>query len=126
MSYETTLGSSVSEVGRFQLGILSFNRAFNSEFIKDCNVPDGTQLRPNVKFEKMWMLKNTGKLEWSHETFPVKLICVSGNIFVLNDNHVDVKNTAQNEIATVSVNLMTPSKPGGLIVFLFLALPKAA
>lgn len=91
---------------------LELSGAFNSEFIKDCNVPDGTQLRPHVKFEKMWMLKNTGKLEWSHETFPVKLTCVSGNIFVLNDNHVDVKNTVSSEIATVSVNLMTPSKPG--------------
>ncbi len=61
---------------------------------------------------KTWLIQNTGKLEWNL-TFPVKLICIAGNIIINSENQsVDVANTKVNETASISVELMAPSNPG--------------
>jgi hypothetical protein len=61
---------------------------------------------------KTWLIQNTGKLQWNF-TFPVKLICIAGNIIINSENQsVDVANTKVNETASISVELMAPSNPG--------------
>jgi len=97
--------------------------AFSAVFIKDCTMPDGTRCEPNMKFQKTWLLKNTGKLDWSQTvdeknggqkglSFPVRLFCIGGNIFPLNGDHVEVEKTSVNETASISVDLLAPSVPG--------------
>jgi Ig-like domain from next to BRCA1 gene len=36
-----------------------------AEFIKDVNIPDGTEIEPNKTFTKTWRLKNIGACSWS-------------------------------------------------------------
>jgi hypothetical protein len=85
--------------------------AFCATFVKDHNMPDGSKCEPNMKFVKTWLIQNTGKLEWSPESFPVKLICIAGNISSENQ-FVDVAKTKINETSSISVELVAPSDPG--------------
>lgn len=75
-------------------------------------MPDGTQCEPNKKFNKTWLIKNTGKLEWN-ESFPVKLVCIAGNIITADGSeYVDVAATKLNETSSISVELVAPSVSG--------------
>lgn len=76
-------------------------------------MPDGSRCDPNVKFQKTWLIKNTGKLDWNSNEFQVKLVCVAGNINMVNDcESVNVENTKMGETASVSVELQSGSKSG--------------
>lgn len=90
--------------------------AFNAEFIKDETMPDGSQCDPGVKFEKCWIVKNTGKLDWSEANCGdggVKLVCIAGNILPENDIEcVDVNETRVGDVARISVALIAPPTPG--------------
>jgi hypothetical protein len=37
---------------------------FNSKYISDVTIPDGTVLKPNEKFTKVWRIQNTGTCNW--------------------------------------------------------------
>jgi len=37
---------------------------FNSQFVADLTIPDGTVLQPGEKFNKIWQVKNTGTCRW--------------------------------------------------------------
>jgi hypothetical protein len=37
---------------------------FNSKFVADVTVPDGTVLQPGEKFRKVWRIQNTGTCKW--------------------------------------------------------------
>jgi hypothetical protein len=84
-----------------------------AEFIKDQNMPDGTKCDPNVKFQKTWLIKNVGKLNWTDDKFPVKLVCIAGNIMPEgNVDCVNVMETRLNQTASVSVELIAPPVEG--------------
>ena len=85
--------------------------AFWAEFVKDCNMPDGTKCLPNTKFQKEWLIKNNGKLNWDEKQFPVKLICIGGTI-VNSQPFVHVSTTRVNETTSISVDLVAPEYPG--------------
>lgn len=87
--------------------------AFMAEFIKDQNMPDGSKCDPGVKFEKTWLIKNAGKLEWCDNKFPVKLVCIAGNILTEDDvDCVDVPETGVEQTASISVALVAPPIEG--------------
>ena len=75
-------------------------------------MPDGSQCGPNLKFTKKWLIQNTGKLAWSDDNFPVKLVCVAGNISTLNQDIVNVFEAPVDSTIEVAVNLVSPSQPG--------------
>lgn len=90
---------------------LQSTNAFMAEFVKDFNLPDGSTCEPNEKLHKIWVIKNTGKLDWPFEDYPVKLVNVNGNIKDETDS-VLVNSTKINETAVISVELIAPSEPG--------------
>jgi hypothetical protein len=84
-----------------------------AEFIKDQNMPDGSKCDPGVKFQKTWLIKNSGKLEWCDNKFPVKLVCIAGNILTEDDvDCVDVPETGVEQTASISVALVAPPIEG--------------
>lgn len=88
-------------------------RALNAEFLKDYNIPDGYRCEPKTKFIKTWLMKNTGKVEWNSEQYPVKLVCIGGNINTANQiDQILVPHTKVNETASISVDLVAPQEPG--------------
>lgn len=92
---------------------LQFSGAFNAEFVTDINMVDGTKCPPNRKFQKQWLIKNTGKLAWDNsDKFQVQLVCIGGNISTLNEERVNVSATEVNATVQVNVNLVTPAVPG--------------
>lgn len=98
---------------------LELTGAFQAEFVTDINIPDGTKCLPNHKFQKQWLIKNTGKLAWSNPTnpdtqFPAQLFCTGGNISTLSksDERVNIAYTKCDDQIQVSVNLVAPSEPG--------------
>lgn len=87
--------------------------AFGAEFIKDYNVPDGSRMEPNTKFKKTWLIRNTGKLAWNHEKFPVKLNCIAGDLKTVNgEDYVNIVDTSPQKDVIISVDLVSPSKTG--------------
>ncbi|RNA41609.1 hypothetical protein BpHYR1_003983 [Brachionus plicatilis] len=90
---------------------LQSTNAFMAEFVKDYNLPDGSACEPNEKLHKIWVIKNTGKLDWPFGNYPVKLVNTNGDIKVETD-FVLVKNTRVNQTAVISVELIAPAKPG--------------
>ena len=74
-------------------------------------MPDGSECEPRMKFVKTWLIQNSGRLPWNSDTFPVKLICIAGNISSEN-KYVDVANTKISETASISVELVAPANPG--------------
>lgn len=91
---------------------LNLSGAFQANFLCDSNLPDGSQCGPNLKFTKKWLIQNTGKLAWSDDNFPVKLVCVAGNISTLNQDIVNVFEAPVDSTIEVAVNLVSPSQPG--------------
>ncbi|CAF0960237.1 unnamed protein product [Brachionus calyciflorus] len=90
---------------------LQSSQAFMAEFVKDCNLPDGSQCEPNVRLQKTWLIKNTGKIDWFSQGYQIKLININGNIRTECD-FVNVEDTKVNETVSVSVDLIAPNKPG--------------
>jgi hypothetical protein len=90
---------------------LQLTGALNALFVKDLTMPDGTKTLPGIKFQKKWLIKNTGKLAWSTESFPVRLVCIAGNITAQNE-FVNVEKTEQDCSTTISVELTAPLIPG--------------
>lgn len=45
---------------------------FNSKFVADVTIPDGTVMKPEEKFRKIWRIQNTGTCKWD-EGFGFKL-----------------------------------------------------
>lgn len=91
---------------------LQLTGALNAIFVKDLTMPDGTKCLPGIKFQKKWLIKNTGKLAWSNESFPVKLVCIAGNIPTQNGEFVTVENTEVDNSTIISVDLIAPIMPG--------------
>jgi hypothetical protein len=70
---------------------------------------------PNKHFQKEWQIKNTGKLAWSSNAFPVKLQCIGGTI--LNGMaFAGVPSTQVGETASISVDLVAPAYPGNYFI----------
>lgn len=94
---------------------LQLTGAFQAEFVTDVNMPDGTKCSANHRFQKQWLVKNTGKLAWTSydEKFPVQLICIGGNIATLsNEERVSIARTDIDATVQLNVNLKAPATPG--------------
>lgn len=92
---------------------LHLSGAFDAGFITDCTIPDGTVCEPSMRFKKIWMLANTGKLNWDQINFPIEVVCIAGNISLAEmDQPRLVEDTCVNRNAEVIVELIAPEKPG--------------
>ncbi len=76
-------------------------------------MPDGTKCKPNYRFQKQWLIKNTGKLAWAKidGSFPVQLVCMGGNIPTIK-NEENISFTELNGSTQVCVNMKSPDHVG--------------
>ncbi|KAL2101487.1 hypothetical protein ACEWY4_003248 [Coilia grayii] len=78
----------------------------------DENLPEGTRLRPGIKFIKYWKMKNTGRVCWNSDT---KLKFMWGNLAVGSGDRwreVPVPALQPGQVGVVSVALSAPSLEG--------------
>lgn len=79
-----------------------------AQFVKDVEVPDGTELAPGESFTKIWRLKNTGSCTWTEDT---ELIFVRGDD--MGDDHIGLPYTVRpGETVDAEVDLTAPTSTG--------------
>ena len=78
-----------------------------AQFIKDVNIPDGTEFKPNDTFTKTWRLKNIGVCTWSGYS----LVFDSGDAMG-GSATTPIGSVATNQEIEVSVNLKAPATDG--------------
>jgi hypothetical protein len=81
---------------------------YDSIFVSDITIPDGTEIVTGAPFTKTWRLKNNGCLPWENGTV---LIFVNGNQ-MSGPISVPVPATAVNGTQDISVSLKAPSTAG--------------
>jgi len=86
---------------------------FLARFVTDVTIPDGTPLSPNEQFFKVWKLRNEGQAAWPQGTM---LGHVGGDKLALADC-VTVEATLPGEEREVTVDMVTPSKPGRYVSY---------
>ena len=86
-----------------------------AQFVKDVTIPDGSVMKPGQKFTKTWRFKNVGAVSWGQG---VKYVFVGGKQKGFESHKmggpdaVDVANIAAGKTVDVSVDLVSPEKPG--------------
>ena len=79
-------------------------------FIKDVTIPDGTSIPINTEYEKIWRVKNTGKVVWKDRyltrmTAASSLVCAS-------PSRVPIPETLPGQTIDIAVTFKTPYLPG--------------
>jgi len=77
-----------------------------AQFVKDVNIPDGSQLAPGASFTKTWRLRNAGVCTWSGYT----LLFDSGDL--MGGIAETVGSVPPGQEVDVSVNFTAPSTAG--------------
>lgn len=81
-----------------------------SQFIADVTVPDGSLFAPDVRFTKVWRMKNTGICTW---TTDYDLVFSSGVAMTTKNTVVALPTSVKpGETVDISVELKTPLEPG--------------
>ena len=81
---------------------------FDSAFVTDVTIPDGTEIGAAEAFNKVWRLKNTGTCPWGSTTL---LNFIGGNRFSAQPTAA-VPATEPGATADIGVTLYAPSSPG--------------
>ncbi len=77
-----------------------------AQFVKDVNIPDGSQLAPGAAFTKTWRLSNAGVCTWSGYS----LIFDSGEL--MGGTAQTIGTVSPGQDVDVSVNFTAPTTPG--------------
>ncbi len=77
-----------------------------AQFVKDVNIPDGSQIAPGQSFKKTWRLRNAGVCTWSGYT----LVFDSGDLMGGVPEAIGTVSPGQE--VDVSVNFTAPTDPG--------------
>lgn len=80
-----------------------------AKFAADVTVPDGTLLRPNVAFTKVWRLQNTGSCTWNTD---YALVFVGGDTLGAKAWLPLPASVQPGEMIDLSVEMVTPKDPG--------------
>ena len=76
-------------------------------FIKDVNIPDGTEFEPNKTFTKTWLLKNIGTCTWGGYT----LVFDSGDAMG-GPASTPISSVAPGQEVNLSVDMKSPASDG--------------
>ncbi len=76
-----------------------------AQFVKDVNIPDGSQLSPGQSFKKTWRLRNAGVCTWSGYT----LVFDSGDL--MGGVPEGIGTVSPGQEVDVSVNFTAPTTP---------------
>lgn len=83
----------------------------SSKFISDVTIPDGTRVRVNSQFVKVWALKNVGKVAW-HNRFLARTNPTADADGCRVPDRVAIGDTPPDEQVMISVEVTAPSRPG--------------
>jgi len=81
---------------------------YDSEYIKDMNIPDGTVIAPGESFTKTWKFENTGNCTWDSDLL---IVFVDGDDLDGSDEEIG-KTVKVNKRGDVSVYLTAPNHKG--------------
>eukprot|EP00252_Welwitschia_mirabilis_P012674 TRINITY_DN27_c0_g1_i1.p1 TRINITY_DN27_c0_g1~~TRINITY_DN27_c0_g1_i1.p1 ORF type:complete len:836 (-),score=120.23 TRINITY_DN27_c0_g1_i1:178-2451(-) len=96
---------------------------FDSRFVQDVTIFDGTQLAPGTPFVKIWRLRNNGTLPWPYQT---KLVRVGGDDLGATDAvtlQVGEKGYPLEGELDVAVDFVAPMQPGRYVSYWRLMAP---
>jgi hypothetical protein len=98
---EPTSAESTSEVSPSGEGDLT-------QFVDDVTIKDETELPPNQRFTKTWLLQNIGTTTWTPE---YSLVFISGDRMEAPASVPLTRNVAPSDTIEVSVDLVAPALP---------------
>jgi hypothetical protein len=93
--------------------------AYNSSFVADVTIPDGSQLVAGTMFDKTWQVRNNGCLAWPEGT---QLAFFSGEQMG-GASAVLVPPTAIGDTANITATLRAPTAPGEYVGYWQLRTP---
>ncbi|GLW30069.1 NBR1-Ig-like domain-containing protein [Actinoplanes regularis] len=83
----------------------------SSQFVGDITYPDGSPVKVNETFRKVWALSNAGKVTW-HNRFLARIDATGEDNGCQVPDRVPIGDTAPGETVMISVMVTAPSKPG--------------
>ncbi|PYC73338.1 hypothetical protein C7C45_06535 [Micromonospora arborensis] len=87
----------------------------SSKFIVDATIPDGTQVRVNSTFLKVWTLANVGKVDW-HNRFLARTNPTADADGCKVPDRVPIGDTPPGDKVNISVQVTAPNHPGQCLV----------
>jgi hypothetical protein len=82
-----------------------------SRFVSDVTIPDGTRVKVNAHFVKVWALANVGAVGW-HNRFLATTHPTGDDDGCRVPNRVSIGDTLPGEQVMISVPVTAPSRPG--------------
>jgi hypothetical protein len=82
---------------------------YGATFVKDVNVPEGTQLPAGARFTKVWRLQNTGTCTWTPD---FKVLFVKGDNLGGPSSFNLPETVSPGQTVDISVNLTAPQNNG--------------
>ncbi|MET7970977.1 NBR1-Ig-like domain-containing protein [Micromonospora sp. NPDC005305] len=83
----------------------------SSKFVADVTIPDGTRVKVNARFEKVWALKNVGSVDW-HNRFLARTNPTADDDDCQTPDRVAIGDTPPGEQVMISVLVTAPIRPG--------------
>jgi len=83
----------------------------SSKFMGDITVPDGTQVKVNQEFTKVWALANVGTVDW-HNRFLARINPTADADGCHSPDRVAIGDTPPGQQVMISVLVTAPSHPG--------------
>jgi len=80
-----------------------------ARFVQDVTIEDGTVLKPNEPFLKVWRVRNSGETAWPSETV---LMFVGGDLLGAPAQVAVPRTVNSGEEVDISVNMIAPEKSG--------------
>lgn len=82
-----------------------------SRFVADVTIPDGTTVRVNQRFQKVWQIKNIGTVTW-HDRYLRRMDLPPGPNTCQTPDRVPIGDTSPGQTVSISVNVVAPGTPG--------------
>ncbi|WP_433534193.1 NBR1-Ig-like domain-containing protein [Micromonospora sp. CA-249363] len=83
----------------------------SSRFVADVTIPDGTQVKVNAQFDKVWALANVGKVDW-HNRYLARMDPAADGAGCRTPDRVAIGDTPPGEQVMIRVRVTAPSRPG--------------
>ncbi|MFF3865751.1 NBR1-Ig-like domain-containing protein [Micromonospora sp. NPDC001898] len=83
----------------------------SSQFVADVTIPDGTRVKVNAHFVKVWALANVGSVAW-HNRFLARMNPTGDDDGCQVPDRVAIGDTPPGEQVMISVPVTAPSRPG--------------
>ncbi|WP_410812167.1 NBR1-Ig-like domain-containing protein [Micromonospora sp. 067-2] len=83
----------------------------SSQFVADVTIPDGTQVRVNSRFVKVWALQNVGRIDW-HNRYLARTNPAGDDDGCQVPDRVAIGDTPPGEQVMISVQVTAPNRPG--------------